>query len=74
MPVARVHVPPLVLSGIARSNAALARWLGYAPMLTPGKVRELCEPEWLCNNQPLTHATGWTPSVGLARGLERTFG
>jgi hypothetical protein len=43
-------------------------------MLTPGKVRELRHPDWVCDNAALTAATGWAPAVGLDEGLRRTLG
>jgi nucleoside-diphosphate-sugar epimerase len=42
-------------------------------MLTPGKVRELTEREWLCDNSAFTAATGWRPRTELARGLRLTW-
>jgi hypothetical protein len=50
-----------------------SKLLGYAPMLTPGKVRELIQPSWVGDNTAFTRATGWTPSIGLADGAERMF-
>ncbi len=47
-----------------------ARLLRYSPMLTPGKVRELQHPNWVCDITPLTHALpGWRPSVQLRDAL-----
>lgn len=67
------HVPGGLLRAVAASNLAASRLLGYAPMLTPGKVRELTEPEWLCDNSAFTAATGWRPQTDLARGLRLTW-
>lgn len=69
----RINVPRPLLAGMARLNLALARHLDYLPMLTPGKVRELCQPRWLCDNGPFTEATGWQPSIGLEQGLADLF-
>lgn len=66
-------VPAGLLRTIARGNLALSRLFGYAPMLTPGKVRELTEREWLCDNSAFTAATGWRPETDLARGLRLTW-
>lgn len=56
--------------------AALNRWaalrLGYAPMLTPEKLRELRHPDWVCDNAALAAALDWSPAVQLAEGLRRT--
>ena len=50
-----------------------ARVAGYAPMLTPGKVRELRHSDWVCDNTLLTRETGWIPRVLLEEGLRRTL-
>ena len=73
-PVRRIPVPMPVLGVAAQANLAAARLLGYAPMLTPGKVRELRHADWLCDREPLVQATGWQPAVGLEEGLARTYG
>ena len=66
-------VPRALLSALARLNLASAFLLRYQPMLSPGKVRELCYPAWLCNNEPFSHATGWQPSVSLQQGANDYF-
>jgi 2-alkyl-3-oxoalkanoate reductase len=66
--VRQLNVPPRLLGGLARVNLLAARLLGYAPMLTPGKVRELQQPGWLCDNRALALATGWEPEIDLASG------
>ena len=73
MPVWELHVSRGLLRLIARVNLWLSALLGRAPMLTPGKVRELSEPSWLCDNSRLSAATGWVPQVPLRAGIERLF-
>ena len=68
-----LSVPRFLLDGAARLNLLFSSLLGYAPMLSPGKVRELVEPKWLGNNQEFTEATGWQPKVNLRRGAEQLF-
>jgi len=68
-----VRVPALLLEVLAAVNLAAARVIGYKPMLTPGKVRELRHPNWVCDNAAFTGATGWSPKVSLEEGLRRTF-
>ncbi len=72
-PALTVPVPRCLLMMLAGANLALARVLGYRPMLTPGKVRELSEPAWLCNNHALSTATGWAPRFTLESGVRATF-
>ena len=42
-------------------------------MLSPGKVRELVQPEWLGDNTAFTEATGWRPEIDLTRGAQQLF-
>lgn len=70
----KLPIPRPLLAAVAGSNAALARWFGYAPMLTPGKVRELWQPEWLCDNAAFSAATRWRPRIALADGARQLFG
>ena len=66
---------PMVLAKlVAALNLPVSRILDYAPMLTPGKVRELSHSDWVCDNAALNSATGWTPRVLLPEGLRQTLG
>ncbi|MFQ5960084.1 MAG: NAD-dependent epimerase/dehydratase family protein [Candidatus Methylomirabilales bacterium] len=71
--VLRVQVPAPALRLLAALNLMAVRLGGYAPMLTPGKVRELRHPNWVCDNRELRRATGWTPLVSLEEGVRRTL-
>jgi nucleoside-diphosphate-sugar epimerase len=72
--VHRIDIPQGLLETAAQLNAAFARLIGYRPMLTPGKVRELCHDNWVCDNADFSSATGWQPGVELREGLLRTLG
>jgi len=72
--IIRLPLPAALLKLIALINVAVARLIGYAPMLTPGKVRELRHPDWVADNSALTAAIGWQPAFPLERGLRRTMG
>lgn len=72
-PVRQLGIPPRLLRTVARVNRRLAAWLRYAPMLTPGKVRELQQPAWLCDNSAFSRATGWQPEVDLIQGAAGLF-
>ncbi len=72
-PIRRIVIPPPLISAAAAVNLTAARWLGYAPMLTPGKVRELRHPFWVASNESLSRQTGWKPKIPLADGMKRTF-
>ena len=68
-----LKLPDFLLKASARMNLLLSKALGYSPMLTPGKVRELTEAEWLCDNRDFMHATGWKPKLDLKQGAEQLF-
>jgi nucleoside-diphosphate-sugar epimerase len=70
----RLPLPAVLLKSIALINVAVSRLIGYAPMLTPGKVRELRHPDWVADNSALTAAIGWQPVFSLEQGLRRTMG
>jgi len=70
----RLSVPVGALRMAATANLAAARLLGYAPMLTPGKVREITHMDWLCDSHDFALATGWRAAVGLEAGLARAYG
>lgn len=72
--IIRLPLPATLLRSIAAMNATTARLIGYAPMLSPGKVRELRHPDWVADNTALTAAIGWQPRFSLEEGLRRTMG
>ena len=69
-----LRVPKSILQLLARLNLTTAQLLGYAPMLTPGKVRELRHHNWVCDNNALSHEIGWWPRISLEEGLRSTLG
>lgn len=72
-PVRTIRIPGVLLNAIAHVNLLAARTFDYAPMLTPGKVRELQHERWLCDNAAFTRLTGWQPSISLAAGARELF-
>ncbi len=70
-PVRLLHLPPTGLNLAAAVNLHLARWLGYQPMLTPGKLRELRHPDWICDNGALAAALDWRPSIDLEYAMRK---
>ena len=70
----QLNIPAWLLFGAAGLNLSLSRLLGYSPMLTPGKARELTQDDWVCNNTDLSSASGWTPAIDLEKGLLSLFG
>jgi nucleoside-diphosphate-sugar epimerase len=72
--VISIKMPMVLVRLISALNLLASRAFGYAPMLTPGKVRELSHSDWVCDNTALSSATGWTPRVLLPEGLQKTIG
>ena len=68
-----VRIPRWALIIFAYTNRVFARLLRYAPMLTPGKVKELTQSHWLGDNTEFTRATGWEPGIRLEAGLETMY-
>ena len=68
------RIPGPLLFAAAKANLLLSGLFGYSPMLTPGKARELIQADWLCDNESLTLATGWSPAIDMENGLKKTFG
>jgi nucleoside-diphosphate-sugar epimerase len=71
LPVLRL--PGFLLQVSAIMNLLMSRLLGYSPMLSPGKVRELKQADWLCDNSAFSNATGWKPQLDLKRGVKQLF-
>ena len=69
-----VVVPAGLLRRVSQANRALAGVMGYAPMLTPGKVRELTQDSWQGGDGTFGVLTGWQPRYDLATGLQQLFG
>jgi len=72
--VRAINIPPIALSAPAWINRWLARRLGYAPMLTPEKRRELRHPDWVCDNDAIQKVLDWQPELQLEDGLKNTPG
>lgn len=73
-PIRRLAIPTPLLRLIGGVNLAAARVFGYAPMLTPGKVREVTHADWVCDGSAFERATGWKAAVGFEAGLADTLG
>ncbi len=72
-PVRRIPIPTSLLFAFAYLNVNIAKVFKYAPMLTPGKIRELSHKSWLCSSAEFTKVTGWKPKFDLNKGLDSIF-
>ena len=70
-PVRRLPLPGWLLGALGQGNLLLSGLLWRSPMLTPGKVRELRHPDWVCDNAAFSAASGWVPHIGLEDGLRQ---
>ncbi|CAN4275466.1 WcaG Nucleoside-diphosphate-sugar epimerases [Methylophilaceae bacterium] len=71
--IRRLSIPIGLLKLAAWTNFYAAQLLHYAPMLTPGKIREITHSDWLCDNTNITRIIGWQPTCELAQGLAGLF-
>lgn len=73
-PIRRLSIPASVLRLFGYINLAVSRVLGYSPMLTPGKVREITHSDWVCHDNPVfERVTGWQPTTTFKNGLLETL-
>ncbi len=63
---------PLLIAGAA-AYEGLARAAGRTPMVTAGKLRELCWPDWHCTPGAFEQRFGWRPARDLESGLRETL-
>lgn len=64
-----VRLPARLLGFLAGINLLLARLTRRAPMLTPGKVREITHGDWRADAGPFMHACGWAPRIRFQDAL-----
>jgi nucleoside-diphosphate-sugar epimerase len=64
-----IRIPPAILQFMGKSNETFARFFGYVPLFTRGKVAELLHPNWVCDALPIQRALGWKPQISLEEGL-----
>ncbi|WP_354624300.1 NAD-dependent epimerase/dehydratase family protein [Psychromonas sp. MME2] len=71
--VRRIQIPIFIFNIVAKINLFAATLFSYAPMLTPGKVREIIHPDWLADNKAFRQVIDWQPQYNLQRGLATIF-
>ena len=73
-PVRCFFIPVTLVLLFADINLWLARILRYAPMITPGKIREIRHPDWVCDISPLVQVLpGWQPCIRLRDALPKAI-
>lgn len=68
-----VQVPRAVVWCAALAHELGGALTGKAPMLSRGKLGELCYPDWVCNRESVRDVDGWAPTVDFATGFEATL-
>jgi len=74
----RAVVPAAALRALGFLSVLASRVSGNAPMLSPGKVRELMFPSWVGSstgegNNAFSAVTGWKPEWKLKAGVHQTL-
>ncbi len=64
-----IKIPVAIVKMLGLVNIGVSKISGRAPMLTPGKVRELLHPDWTAQNNKISEETGWVPAITLEQGL-----
>ncbi len=73
-PVRQIRMPAALLGIPATLNTLAGLVIGYSPMFSLGKLRELRHPDWVCRGSPAAVLPGWQPACRLTEGLARTPG
>ena len=71
--VRRIEIPTRLFKFIACINLFFAKTIGYSPMLTPGKVREITHSNWVSDNEKISSILGFKPTTKLDIGLSNIF-
>lgn len=66
-------VPKFILKAMACLNVLFSTIFGYIPLITPGKVNELCHPDWICHGQHVMKITGWKPETDMKQGFNKAL-
>jgi hypothetical protein len=72
-PIKKIPIPIALLTLFAWVNYIAAKFLGYAPMLTPGKIKEITHDNWVSNKNEFSQLSGWQPNFDLKKGLAEIF-
>ena len=71
--VMTIPIPAGLLFTLGYANAALGRLLGYTPMLTVEKAREIRHRDWVADRRLIRSKTNWRPAISVDRGFPATI-
>ncbi len=67
----KITIPALGLHSVAQLNVILSKLVGYSPILTPSKMKELTHDNWLSSG--IGHDFSWSAKVDLNQGLSTLY-
>lgn len=69
-----IKLPRWLSSCVGHGSQMLARFVGNTPFITPGKIREFCHPNWVCeDNKIFQNITAWKPRYTFNAGVKKTL-
>ncbi|HMQ07263.1 MAG TPA: NAD(P)-dependent oxidoreductase [Saprospiraceae bacterium] len=69
----KIHIPVVVIKGLAYLNQILSAMRGNYPAFNLEKVNELKSLSWKCDIIPLINDIGYQPQYPLKKGLQETL-
>jgi nucleoside-diphosphate-sugar epimerase len=69
----RLRLPPPVLFSIAAVAEYFSKVSGKPPLINRGRVKEMIQPNWLCDITKARTLLGFEPHISLALGTKLTF-
>lgn len=67
-PVRTVRLPIWVLRWASNAAVLRTKWTGSRLPMTPDKVTDLAQRNWICDATPIRDALGWTPKWTFEEG------
>lgn len=67
-----IRIPRSLLQLIGSVNDLRAALTGRPVMLTAGKAREICHPDWSCRDHAIRELTAWSPQWTIEAGFAET--
>jgi nucleoside-diphosphate-sugar epimerase len=67
-----VRIPEWVIFKAASFSECLSRYTGKPPLLSKGKVEEILQKHWVCDNSKARNLLGFKPEFPLERGARLT--
>lgn len=68
-----IRIPRLALQAFGMLNELSGTVSGRTPMLTRGKAREICHPDWTCRDHSLRQLTPWSSQKTIEAGFAETI-